>query len=215
MVASLFIQYLSIIAASIGHGRGKDTPLRKLGTKGTWILLSMLYGLYMACYGDTRFHGITYALTSFSWWWLFRTGKQATAELNAQGMPSPWRIRRVREQYYLPVNSCIVACMALLGLAEEYWYMPLPLMLWPTTYAGFLFLTKVNQQTKLGIKLIQKAGGTGGYLRMATEAVVTAGCSAVCIVAVNACAMIAEPELMELYNQAEELINEQLTRQAG
>lgn len=211
MVVTLIIQYISIIAASVAHGRGDGTPLGKFGTKGTWIVLSVLYGLYMAFYSDTRFQGITYTLTSFSWWWMFRTGKQAKAELDAQGMPRGWRIRRVREQYYLPVQSCIVACMILLGIAGEWWYLPLPLLLWPTCFAGWLFLNNVNQQTSLGQRLIRKANGTGGYLRMATELVVTAGCSAVCILAVNACAMIAEPELTEFYNQSKEHIHEQLT----
>lgn len=118
------------MAFSYAHGRGDDLDgkpeKRWFETKGLFIAGETLAAaaIGFACIG---WLGMFAAIVSPLYWFLFRTGKQARAELDYMGRVRD-KIIKIIQQYYLPIGVCCALIVLFSVISGMLWYSLLSLL---------------------------------------------------------------------------------------
>lgn len=163
---ALLLAFLSTIAASVIHGG--DYLRKKVLVMGLHTIL-LAGSLYLS--GVRGYWLFTAILLLLIYWFLFRTGKQAKAEMDAMaGNASVWGAAKA---YLIACATCATLATVLFALAKAWLFIPLAFLpfafLWAPPLACKLFPYGVHvwPQTPENLKFQRKQ-------RMKVEALVGA-----------------------------------------
>lgn len=120
---SFLIIITSTVAASYAHGRGDDldgsAEKAWYETKGLFVAIhaSLISSSGFYLYGN---YGAALGILSFVYWFLFRTGKQAKAELDYMARNERGSYLRVIKSYLMPISICTAVSAALFAFSGDY-----------------------------------------------------------------------------------------------